>query len=83
MEDQILQSPPEIAKIDEDDKSVLQTAKTNKTIALLNAEKAISQHQTAEINYKYVILQLYMKYGLTQEDSIDEQGNIQRGGASV
>lgn len=68
-------------KLQDADRNALELAKMHKQMASLNAEKALAQNQTAEINYKYVVLQLYMKYGLTQDDSIDEQGNIIKGGA--
>lgn len=70
-------------KLQDSDREALTLAKINKQMANLNAEKAVSQSQTAEINYKYVVLQLYMKYGLTQDDAINEDGTIVRGGAKV
>lgn len=70
-------------KIQDADRVNLNFAQMNKKIALLNAEKAIAQHENTELNYRYLVLQLYVKYGLTQEDTIDENGNIIRGGAKA
>jgi hypothetical protein len=76
---------PEMAapkeKLQETDRLALELAKANRKTALANAEKAIAQNETADLAYKYVILQLYMKYGLTEQDAISEQGEILRGGA--
>jgi len=41
----------------------------------------LAKNETAELAYKYVILQLYMKYGLTSADAISENGDIVKGGA--
>jgi hypothetical protein len=65
--------------IQEADKLALELAKMNKRLAAVNAEKALAQNETADLHYKYVVLQIYMKYGLTPNDSIDESGNILRG----
>lgn len=62
--------------IDEVDKLALELAKARRQIALAGAEKAIAQQETAEIGYRYVVLQIYMKYGLTGKDAIDENGVI-------
>lgn len=68
-------------KLSEVDRLALELAKANKKIALTQAEKAIAQNETSELAYKYVVLQLYMKYGLTEVDAISEAGDILRGGA--
>ena len=73
------QAPKE--RLQESDRMALELAKANRKTALANAEKAIAQNETADLAYKYVILQLYMKYGLTEQDAISEQGEILRGGA--
>jgi regulator of replication initiation timing len=65
--------------LQEADKLALELAKMNKRLAAVNAEKALAQNETADLHYKYVVLQIYMKYGLTPNDSIDENGNILRG----
>lgn len=62
-----------------EDKHVLEMAKMNRKLALASAEKALAENNSAELSYKYVVLQLYMKYGLSEADAIDEQGNILRG----
>ena len=68
-------------KLSDLDKMTLELAKSNKRTALANAEKAIAKNENAELAYKYIVLQLYMKYGLTEADAINEQGEILRGGA--
>lgn len=72
--------PEAIESISEFDKMNLELAKMNRKVALANAEKALSQNDLADVSYKYVMLQLYMKYGLsTDKDIMDENGIIHRG----
>lgn len=75
-------TPPQ-EKMSETDRMQLELAKARRQTALAQAEKALAQNETAELNYKYVILQLYMKYGLSQVDAISENGDIVRGGAAA
>jgi hypothetical protein len=63
------------------DKLVLELAKAKKQVALANAEKALAQNDTAELSYKYMVLQIFMKYGLTENDKLDDAGNIFYNGA--
>jgi len=70
-----------VEKLSDSDRMIVEVAKANKRLALAQAEKALAQNETADVSYKYMILQLYMKYGLTAQDAIDESGNIIRGGA--
>lgn len=62
--------------ISEVDKLVLELAKARKQIALVGSEKALAQQEAAEIGYRYVVLQIYMKYGLTDKDTLEENGVI-------
>lgn len=66
-------------KLKDQDKAALDMAKNNKKIAILNAEKAAAQNELADLQYKYIVLQIYMKYGLSPKDGIDEEGNIIKG----
>jgi len=68
-------------KLQEVDRLVLEVAKANKKTALAYAEKALAQNETAELAYKYVVIQLYMKYNLTEADAINEFGEIIKNGA--
>lgn len=70
-----------VEKIAEVDRLALELAKANRKTALAQAEKALAQNETADLSYKYVVLQIYMKYGLTEADALDESGTILRGGA--
>jgi hypothetical protein len=63
------------------DKLALELAKSRRETALATAKTALAQNENAELSYKYVVLQLYMKYGLTDKDAISESGDILRGGA--
>jgi hypothetical protein len=63
------------------DRLALELGKANKKTAIAIAEKAIAQNETAELAYKYTVLQIYMKYGLSESDAISETGEILKGGA--
>jgi len=76
-------SEQEKVKLDEVDRMALEVAKANKKTALANAEKALAQNETSELAYKYIVLQIYMKYGLNEKDAISESGDILKGGAVV
>ena len=42
---------------------------------------ARAAHEAAAVTSRYVILQLYMKYGLNEKDAIKEDGTIVKNGA--
>ena len=72
-------SAPE--KLSELDKMALELSKAKRQIALAEAKTALAHNENAELAYKYVVLQIYMKYGLTEVDAISEAGDIIRNGA--
>jgi hypothetical protein len=65
----------------EADKLSLDLAKEQRKTALAEAKTAIANNEKAELSFKYTVLQLYMKYGLTENDAISEQGEIIKNGA--
>lgn len=73
--------PPPNPKLLDVDKLQLDLAKSNRKTALANAQKALAENEVAELNYKYLVLQIYMRYGLTEADAISEDGQIVKGGA--
>lgn len=75
-----LQTPPKERLLDID-RMALELARQQRATALAEARTALAQNEKAELAYKYVVLQLYMKYGLTDADAISETGDIVRGGA--
>lgn len=82
----VVQMPPVSAqqtnlKLNDLDKMSLEVAKANNKAARAQAEKAIAQSETADMTYKYIVLQIYMKYGLSGSDAISEDGSIIIGGA--
>jgi hypothetical protein len=76
-------SAPEVSgpRLGEIDKMALELAKSRRQTALAEAKTALAQNENAELAYKYVVLQLYMKYGLTERDAISENGDIIKEGA--
>jgi len=69
------------AKLTDMDRMALELARQQRLTALADAKTAIAQNEKAELAYKYVVLQLYMKYGLTDADAISETGEIVKNGA--
>lgn len=65
-----------VESISEADKNTLGMASLSCQITKANAEAAIAKHETSEVTYKYVVAQLYIKYGLTKGDTITENGDI-------
>ena len=63
------------------DRLALELAKAKREVALAEAKTAIANNEKADLAYRYVVLQLYMKYGLTEADAITEGGDVVRGGA--
>jgi hypothetical protein len=68
-------------KMQEVDRMALELAKAKREVALADAKTAIANNEKADLSYRYVVLQLYMKYGLNANDAITEGGDIVRGGA--
>lgn len=69
------------AKLSDLDRMALELARQQRLTALADAKAAIAQNEKAELSYKYVVLQIYMKYGLTDADAISETGDIVKNGA--
>ena len=74
-------TPPN-PKLMDVDKMALDLARERKLTALAEAKTAVAKNDNAELAFKYVVLQIYMKYGLTEADAISEQGEIIKNGAA-
>jgi len=68
----------EVERLSDADKHMLELSKANRKVALAQAEKALAENNLAEQTFKYFVLQLYMKYKLTEVDAIDDDGSIVR-----
>lgn len=75
-----VQLPPQ-PRLSDVDRMALELAKQRRQTALAEAKTALAQNENAELAYKYVVLQIYMKYGLSDADAISEAGDIVKGGA--
>ncbi len=69
---------PEQETLSNEDKHHLDMARLRRQLVLSQAEKALAQNEAAEASFKYLVLQLYVKYGLTDTDALDDNGNIFR-----
>jgi hypothetical protein len=81
MSEEIGKEPQLLEMLSDADRNVLDLAKAKKQIALAEAKTALAQNENAELSYKYTVLQIYMKYNLSEIDAISEDGKILRGGA--
>lgn len=72
---------PPVERLSEVDKLSLDLARTKRQTALAEAKTALANNENSELQYKYLILQIYMKYGMTADDALSETGDIVRGGA--
>jgi hypothetical protein len=70
-----------LPKLSDLDKMALDLAKEKRKTVLAEAKTAIANNDAAELGFKNVILQLYMKYGLNANDAINENGDILINGA--
>jgi hypothetical protein len=70
---------PAAERLSDADMLSLERANNKRQLALSNAKAATSEAEAAELTYKTLILQLFLKHGLTQEDVINPDGTIRRG----
>jgi hypothetical protein len=68
-------------RMQDSDRMALELAKSRRETVLAQSKEALAKSETAELTYKYVILQIYLKYHLSTTDAISENGDIIRGGA--
>jgi hypothetical protein len=81
VEQSILAATPKETRISHEDVSLLELAKARKETAAAQAREAAARSEVSEISYRYLVLQVYLKYGLNQTDALSEDGTIIRGGA--
>ncbi len=79
----VVPMPVQSPRLSDVDRMALELARQRRQTALAEAKTALAQNENAELAYKYVVLQLYMKYGLTDADAISETGEIVKNGALV
>lgn len=67
-----------VERLAELDKSALDLAKARRETALEKAKTALAQSEASELAYNNVILQLALRYHLTDGDVINDDGSIKR-----
>lgn len=65
-----------VQSLSEIDKSKIALSIMNRKLALANAQRVLAEQENAELAYKYLVVQLYMKYGLSKEHVITDNGEI-------
>lgn len=68
-------------KLQEQDRMMLELAKSRKGTAEAQAKEAVAKAETADLAYRYLVLQIFTKYGMNAADALTEGGDIIRGGA--
>lgn len=68
-------------RITEEDLLKWELAKLNKQLAISQAETALAKSDLADLHHRYTVMQIYMKYKLTDQDTINN-GVIVYGGAN-
>ena len=61
-----------------EDHATFTLSRARKELALANAEKAVVQHELADMSHENLALRLAIKYGLTDGDKITDRGEIMR-----
>ena len=74
------QTPNANEKLSDLDKMALDLVKQQRQTTLAEAKLALANNEKSELAFKYLVLQLYRKYNLSDTDAFDEQGNIIRNG---
>lgn len=64
--------------LSETDKAALDLAGMKKQLAQANMDKCKAELESAEVSYRYLVLQLFQKYQLSSNDAIDAGGNFHR-----
>lgn len=62
---------------------LLDRQNTRRQLMKTIAEKAASDSEVAELQYKNMIMQFFLQYNLTKADSIGQDGTIMRGNVNV
>lgn len=62
--------------ISDSDRLLIELAKSKKLLAVAEAKAALANSTNADIEYKYLVLKIYMKYNLTADDALNEDGTI-------
>jgi hypothetical protein len=75
--------PSPTERIAEVDRMALELAKSKREVALAEAKTALANNEKADLAYRYVVLQIYLKYGMNERDALSENGEVVRGGAGV
>jgi hypothetical protein len=66
----------DVASIEENDLQVITTAKQRAISAAQQAEKVVAEAKVAELEYRNVVQQVFLKYGLSLQDRIDENTGL-------
>ena len=80
--DNVTMASTSVERLAETDRLTLDLAKSKYETAVANTERAQAKQESAELAYRYFVLQLFTKYGLTASDAVKDDGTIVRDGNS-
>lgn len=67
--------------LSQEDMLSIERAQAKLELAALTARAASSESELAQMQYKNIIMQLFMKYGLSKSDTINRDGTITKNGS--
>lgn len=70
-----------VERLSDEDMLAIERANNKRVLAVANAKAATNEAEAADQGYKNVVMQFFLKYGLTSEDAINPDGTIKRRGA--
>lgn len=65
-------------RLSDGDMLALERAGNKRALADAHAKQAIAESENAELQYKNVVMQLFLKYGLSDKGSFAQDGTITR-----
>lgn len=71
-------APENVERLSDADMLSLERANNKRQLALANAKAATVEAEAAELSYKNLVMQLFMKHGLSQDDAINPDGSLRR-----
>lgn len=67
-----------VERLSDEDMLAVERSNNKRQLALATAKAAASDAELAEAQYKSLVLQLFLKYGLSAEDLINADGTVKR-----
>jgi hypothetical protein len=63
-------------KLTDEERNIIAAAKNRAILSATQADKAVAEAKVAELEYRNIIQQIFIRYGLTVNDTIEEKTGI-------